>query len=67
MKNIDVILAWKDEAYRASLSEEERALLPANPAGSVEINDAYLRGAAAPLPPTCCCSGWSCQTTCCYI
>lgn len=33
MRKIDVIRAWKDEAYRNSLTEEEKSLLPQNPAG----------------------------------
>ncbi len=37
-----VIRAWKDPAYRNSLSDSERAALPANPAGSLEISDADL-------------------------
>jgi len=32
---IDVIRAWKDEAYRMSLSETERSGLPENPAGTL--------------------------------
>jgi mersacidin/lichenicidin family type 2 lantibiotic len=40
MSRIDVIRAWKDEAYRQSLSEAQRASLPANPAGVVELSDA---------------------------
>ena len=40
------IRAWKDEEYRLSLSEAERALLPANPAGIVELTEDDL-GAAA--------------------
>ena len=39
MSNIDIIRAWKDEEYRESLSEEERALLPENPAGLIELTD----------------------------
>ena len=39
---IDVVRAWKDEAYRASLSSEEQAMLPANPAGELELSDADL-------------------------
>ncbi|MDB9313140.1 mersacidin/lichenicidin family type 2 lantibiotic [Spirulina sp. CS-785/01] len=39
MSNIDIIRAWKDEAYRASLSEEQRSLLPDNPAGLIELSD----------------------------
>ena len=38
----DIIRAWKDEAYRASLSTEEQALLPENPAGALEVSDAEL-------------------------
>ena len=33
MSKIDIIRAWKDEAYRQSLSEAERTRLPENPAG----------------------------------
>jgi mersacidin/lichenicidin family type 2 lantibiotic len=34
-----IIRAWKDEAYRNSLSEAEAAKLPGNPAGLVELTD----------------------------
>jgi len=37
----DVTRAWKDETYRQSLSEEQLAMLPANPAGE-EIKDTDL-------------------------
>ena len=39
MSNIDIVRAWKDEDYRASLSEAEQAMLPENPAGLVELAD----------------------------
>ena len=39
MSNTDIIRAWKDEAYRTSLSEEQRSLLPDNPAGLIELSD----------------------------
>ena len=39
---IDIIRAWKDEEYRSSLSSEEQAMLPANPAGALELSDAEL-------------------------
>ncbi len=39
---IDVIRAWKDKDYLDSLSQEERQLLPANPAGEVELTDLEL-------------------------
>ena len=35
--NIDIVRAWKDAQYRESLSSEELALVPANPAGEVEL------------------------------
>jgi len=39
---IDIIRAWKDEAYLQSLSEEDRRTLPANPVGEIELTDADL-------------------------
>jgi len=39
---IDIVRAWKDEAYRLSLSEEERLALPENPVGEIELTDADL-------------------------
>jgi mersacidin/lichenicidin family type 2 lantibiotic len=40
---LDIIRAWKDEAYRRSLSQEQQAQLPANPAGELELSDAELQ------------------------
>jgi mersacidin/lichenicidin family type 2 lantibiotic len=37
-----LVRAWKDEVFRLSLSEAERALLPENPAGNMELTDAEL-------------------------
>jgi mersacidin/lichenicidin family type 2 lantibiotic len=45
-KKIDVVKAWKDDAYRASLSEADRAILPDNPAGVVELSEEELEGVA---------------------
>ncbi len=45
MSQVDVIRAWKDADFRAGLSEAEKAQLPANPAGLVELSDADLTGA----------------------
>jgi mersacidin/lichenicidin family type 2 lantibiotic len=42
MSRKDVVRAWKDKKYRLSLSEAERAQLPTNPAGTVELTDADL-------------------------
>jgi len=58
MNKIDVIRAWKDPAYRASLSQDELASLPVHPAGLPELSDEQLRmagGAAdvATTAPTC--------------
>jgi mersacidin/lichenicidin family type 2 lantibiotic len=37
-----IIRAWKDPEYRQSLSQEEQALLPENPAGAIELTDEEL-------------------------
>ncbi len=46
MQEKNIIRAWKDEEYRQSLSEDERALLPPHPAGIIELTDREL-GAVA--------------------
>ena len=40
--NTNIVKAWKDEAYRLSLSADELAALPMNPAGLLELDDADL-------------------------
>lgn len=42
MSHQDIIRAWKDREYRSSLSEVERALLPENPAGLIDLTDTEL-------------------------
>jgi mersacidin/lichenicidin family type 2 lantibiotic len=42
MSLADIVRAWKDESYRAGLSDAERAALPANPAGAIELTEAEL-------------------------
>ncbi|MBV9121897.1 MAG: mersacidin/lichenicidin family type 2 lantibiotic [Planctomycetes bacterium] len=42
MSPSDIIRAWKDEAFRKSLSPAERALLPENPAGMIELSEVEL-------------------------
>ena len=56
MSKIDIIRAWRDEEYRLSLSEEERAQLPESPVGVVELEDAGLgiKGGAATFNPMNC-------------
>lgn len=34
--------AWKDEMYRQSLFKQEQTILPANPAGTIELTQAEL-------------------------
>ena len=52
MNKTDVIRAWKDPLYRATLSEEEQAALPLNPAGVADLSDDQLRIAGASTPAT---------------
>ncbi len=72
MKTFDIIRAWKDEAYRSGLSVAEQAALPANPVGSIDLNDAELGAVAGGRPyitnrtctindSMCCSSGALCQ------
>lgn len=54
MSRIDIIRAWKDEAYRKSLSKEQLAQLPANPAGSVELTPEEAAALQGGLGIACC-------------
>jgi len=38
----NITRAWKDEAYRQSLSTEEQAALPTNPVGEIELTQEEL-------------------------
>lgn len=40
MSTLEIITAWKDEDYRETLTEEQRAELPKHPAGNIEFADA---------------------------
>ena len=46
MSHAEIIRAWKDEAYRSSLSEAERETIPEHPAGLIELPDSALGEAA---------------------
>ena len=46
MSKFDIIRAWKDEAYRNSLSAKERSTLPKHPAGMIELGAADLENIA---------------------
>jgi mersacidin/lichenicidin family type 2 lantibiotic len=50
MNGLDIVRAWKDEEYRASLTEAQLAALPENPAGIVALKTAELEGAAGGNP-----------------
>lgn len=45
----EIIRAWKDEEFRNQLSESERDLIPANPAGILELTDEVLDAASGGL------------------
>jgi mersacidin/lichenicidin family type 2 lantibiotic len=65
MSNRKIIRAWKDEDFRLSLSESERALLPEHPAGLVELTDQQLGGVAGgrefSVWPPLVCSAYCCR------
>ena len=42
MTPLTIIRAWKDEEYRATLTDTERAQLPAHPAGFIELTNTEL-------------------------
>ena len=50
MSHLNIIRAWKDEEYRLSLSEAERASLPEHPAGLIELTGADLDSVAGGTP-----------------
>ena len=42
MSPMDIIRAWKNEGFRNNLTAAQRAELPANPAGLIELTEAQL-------------------------
>ena len=44
MTSDQIVSSWKNEDYRLSLSSDEQALLPENPAGWIELEDEELVG-----------------------
>lgn len=61
---MSVVRAWKDPEYRLSLSVAELAMIPANPAGVVDLTDAAVDGVAGgtvtPIPTLIEKSSWNC-------
>ena len=58
MKKIDLGRAFRDEDYYLSLSEAERASLPAHPAALIEVSEDELRAVAGATTEACTVSGW---------
>lgn len=46
----EIVRAWKDADYLASLSMAQRAALPTHPVGGLELNDDDLDAAAGGKP-----------------
>jgi len=44
MRTEEIVRGWKDGAHQLGLSDGERAFLPDNPAGVIELTDAELNG-----------------------
>ena len=53
----DIIRAWTDEEFYLGLSDEQRAILPANPAGLIELTDDDLSALAGGTS-----SSWGCPS-----
>ena len=47
----EVIRAWKDPAYRATLTTAQREALPAHPSGDVAVTDSELQMIAGGMRP----------------
>ncbi|SFJ59645.1 mersacidin/lichenicidin family type 2 lantibiotic [Thermoflavimicrobium dichotomicum] len=71
-----MVKSWVDPVYRASLSAEEKAAMPVNPAGDVfaELSDAELTNIAGAGCGEVCswtkdcaaCPSWSCWNWSCW-
>ncbi len=64
MASFDIVRAWKDAEYRESLSVEQQALLPENPAGMIELSIEELEQVAGGRYPTSCICCCPCTCTC---
>lgn len=70
MTNEEIIRAWTDEEYRRGLSAGERALIPANPVGIIELSDTELDFVAGAARKQCVTVNNTCTTkgeACCSI
>jgi mersacidin/lichenicidin family type 2 lantibiotic len=76
MSSDQIVRAWRDYDFWLSLGAEERARIPDNPAGVIELMDAELEAVAggSDTSDTCgsclsCYTGGGCytnHTNCCY-
>ncbi|MEV4417477.1 mersacidin/lichenicidin family type 2 lantibiotic [Catellatospora sp. NPDC049609] len=66
---MNIVKAWKDPDYRATLSEEQLAGLPVHPCGVVDLGDevlAHIAGATTEgLMTIGCCGGFTARETPC--
>lgn len=62
MRKVDIIKAWKDSEYYSSLSAEEKAMVPANPAGNI-LSDSQLSDVRGAYRAASCTGGGTCCTT----
>jgi mersacidin/lichenicidin family type 2 lantibiotic len=61
MSHDQIVRAWRDHEYWSSLGEAERALVPENPVGVVELMDAELAKVTGACTCTCC---FTCDNSC---
>jgi mersacidin/lichenicidin family type 2 lantibiotic len=63
MSENEIIRSWKDEEFRLSLGPAQRGLLPANPAGLIELTDEALDDLIAGAGAMDSCNWSSCNQT----
>ncbi len=61
MNSTTIARAWKDKTFRSQLSAEQRAALPANPAGHASLNSKELQESPCITSPICTLYGPRCQ------
>lgn len=64
MKKDEIIRAWRDPDYFFGLSDAERAALPENPAGMIELSDEALLHVLGASGCATCCDTTECCTNC---
>jgi mersacidin/lichenicidin family type 2 lantibiotic len=54
MSKVNVIRAWKDEEYRLSLTDAERAQLPEHPVGLIMLSEGEMDRVDGGCSDCCC-------------